>query len=67
MKIRYDGNIYTEKAIVRAADDYSQIAKVTVKFHDQYIECSFSHCQYDEKTTISEFSNYIIDCMNQEN
>lgn len=66
MKIKYDSNIYAEQAIIHAANDYSAIAKVTVKSSDRYIECSFSDCNYDEETTIKEFSNYIIDRMNQE-
>lgn len=66
MKIKYDGNIYAERAVIRAANDYSAIAKVTIASDGRDIKCSFSDCSYDEETTVREFSNYIIGQMNQE-
>lgn len=66
MKIKYDDSIYSEQAIVCAANIYSHIVKITIKHDGNSIECSFEDCRYDVVTTIKEFSNYIIDRMNQE-
>ena len=66
MKIKYDCDIYAKKTIIRATNDYTKIAKINVKTKGHYIECSFLNCVYGEEITMKRFSNYLIDCMNQD-
>lgn len=57
--------LYQRQCVEQAVQDYRALARIRVSHSDGYIVCTFSRCSYDRETTIKEFSNYIIDLMNQ--
>lgn len=58
-------DLYRKECVERAVQDYRALARIKISSADKYIACTFSRCSYDKTTTIREFSNYIIDLMNQ--
>lgn len=64
-KIEFDGDIYNKSAVIRAATGFSNVAKITVTQIGSKILCVLVSSKYNEETTIKEFGNYVIDCMNQ--
>ena len=61
---KFDADIYPQKAIEQSILDFNELCRVETEISDNYIICRFFDCKYDVKTTIDEFSNYIIDLIN---
>ena len=57
--------LYQRECVDQAVQDYRALARIKVSSLDKYIGCTFSRCSYSKETTIKEFSNYVIDLMNQ--
>lgn len=63
--MKLNKSIYSEKCILKAINDYSGLAKISISSINNYFICSFSECKYNEIITKKEFENHIIDIMNQ--
>ena len=58
----FDTDIYKPEAVIKAASDYSGVAKIILRSDSvsgQY-ECILSDCLYDEALTAKEFANYVL-------
>ena len=62
--LRLNKCFYNEALIVRGAEAYQKIAKITVEEEDDYWNCNFQQCVYSDEETIREFENYLICLMN---
>lgn len=63
-KLKLSVQIYTADNIKKAISDYSAIAEIKLSKSKEYYICEFTACKYDEKETIMEFENYLIDLHN---
>ncbi len=61
---KFDADIYSKKAIEQSIIDFNELCRIETETNNNYIICRFFDCKYDIKTTIDEFSNYVIDLMN---
>lgn len=59
-KITVNLEIYSEKTIQKAIQDYHSLAKISVKHRKERATITFWHCKYDENKTVKEFENYLI-------
>lgn len=59
-KIQINSEIFSEKTVKQALDDYKRIAKTSMKNKGEYYIVTFWKCKFDEEQTISEFENYMI-------
>ena len=57
--------LFTIKAIQRAAFDYRKLGDIQVYEVEDYVICEFKNCVYDYETTKSEFEYYVIGLCNQ--
>lgn len=57
-------DIYQEASVIQAIQDFRRLAHIKLKHQGDYFVCAFSRCVYEKETTIHEFSNYVIDLMN---
>ncbi len=56
--------IFTRESVACACERFSDLAEITITERGVYYECRFAHCRWNEKITIREFENYIIDLLN---
>ncbi len=61
---KYHKEIYDKKALLKAIDAYEGIVQITLSEDASYYHCLFSHFESDASLTVSHFSNYLIDLMN---
>ena len=57
--------LFSIKAIQRAAFDYRELADIQVYEVKDYVICEFQNCVYDYEITKREFENYVIGLCNQ--
>ena len=57
--------LFSIKAIQRAAFDYRELADIQVYEVKDYVICEFKNCVYDYEITKREFENYVIGLCNQ--
>ena len=62
--IEFDLNLYDQKCIKKAIDDFYDIAEIISEKCDNKIICRMLASKADINLTACEFSNYIIDLMN---
>lgn len=62
--IEFDLNLYDQKCIKKAIEDFSDIAEIIPEKCDNKIICRVLTSKSDINLTACEFSNYIIDLMN---
>ena len=62
--IEFDLNLYDQKCIKKAIDDFYDIAEIISEKCDNKIICRMLASKADINLTTCEFSNYIIDLMN---
>lgn len=62
--IKFDLNIYDQKCLEKAIEDFSQIAEIVPEKNGDTIICKLLKSKTDIDITACEFSNYIIDLMN---
>ena len=62
--IEFDLNLYDQKCIKKAIEDFSDIAEIISEKCDNKIICRMLASKADINLTVCEFSNYIIDLMN---
>lgn len=62
--IEFDLNLYAQKCIKKAIDDFYDIAEIISEKCDNKIICRMLASKADINLTACEFSNYIIDLMN---
>lgn len=62
--IEFDLNLYDQKCIKKAIEDFSDIAEIIPEKCDNKIICRVLTSKADINLTACEFSNYIIDLMN---
>ena len=62
LKLEFDPEIYTEKAVKKSIEDYRDIAKITFNNSnpDAYI-CNIEHSKYPDEITAVEFANYVLE------
>ena len=60
MKIWFDKTFYSEIAIKRAIKDYAPLAEIKMNSTPECCICTISRSKYPMKTTILEFSNYVL-------
>jgi len=60
----YNLDIYPERIIMQAINDYRGICNIVANIQDSYAVCQFSHGKTDERTIVLEFSNYLIELLN---
>lgn len=56
--------LYTEQQVRLAIYAYSDLARIRLDSNGKYWRCEFFQCQYEEKRTILEFENYLIELCN---
>ena len=61
MILRFDENIYSEKAIIAAIRDFLPIADIGVVKDSGFYICTITRSKFDMQKTAHEFSNYILD------
>lgn len=59
-KIKIRSEIFSEKNIKKALNDYKNITKASFKKGNIYHTITFWKCVYDEELTVKEFENYLI-------
>ncbi len=59
-KISINREVFSDRSIKQALEDYKEIAKTSLKIKDKYAIVTFWFCKYDENQTIREFENYLI-------
>lgn len=64
MQQLYSKQIYDSKILIKAAEDFSKIAEISLQDNDENWICVFSCCLYNEELTAKEYSNYVLDLMN---
>ncbi len=58
--IQFDTSLYSADAVLKAIEDYKDIASIScIKSHNKMI-CSIEHSEYDLDLTAHEFSNYVL-------
>lgn len=62
--IEFDLNLYDQKCIKKAIEDFSDIAEIIPEKCDNKIICRMLASKADINLTACGFSNYIIDLMN---
>ena len=62
--LKLNKSIYEREALVAAVSAFGEVAKISLTEDNSYWICSFDGCRYDEKQTLHEFENYVIDFMN---
>lgn len=62
-KLKLPKEIYEEKKIKQAINDFSYLCKSTIKENSQYYIISFYQCKNSKEQTAHEMENYIIDLM----
>ena len=62
--ITFNKELYTGESVSAAAAAFQSLAKFNISDEQSYIAVSVSDCLYDEKQTLAEFGNYVIDFMN---
>lgn len=65
--IEYDLDIYPLDIIYTAIKDYNNIASIEINTEGNKAIVTFVHCLYQEKLTIKEFGNYLIDLIGADN
>lgn len=56
--------IYPMEEINHVVKEYQKLTHIRVIDREQYWDCIFYACMYDEEQTAAEFENYLIDRMN---
>ena len=56
--------LFEEGKVRRALEDYRALADIHMKIESNHYICTFKDCKYDEKRTMMEFENYVIDLSN---
>lgn len=59
-RIEINREVYSDRVIEQALNDYKGIAKTSQKKKDKFFIITFWLCKYDESRTIKEFENYLI-------
>lgn len=62
----FSKDFYSKSAIIRAINDYSKLAKITLSEESNYYICSFNNCVIASERVKHEFSNYLIEVMNSQ-
>ena len=55
--------IYTEKCILKAIEDFSSVCDVEICKDNKYICCDFNNFSIDKNIIKKEFENYVIGYM----
>ncbi|MBR5502798.1 MAG: HxsD-like protein [Oscillospiraceae bacterium] len=61
IKKTFDLDIYPQRTIRKAAEDYKHICSITVLPIGSTATCVFRSSKLDENTVCREFCNYLID------
>lgn len=64
MTLRLNKELYEKDSLQDAVDAFQELAKIEVREQDSYWIVCFRQCRYEEKQTVAEFENYLIDRMN---
>lgn len=64
MTLRLNKELYEKDSLQDAVNAYRELAKIEVQEQDFYWIIQFGQCRYEEKQTVAEFENYLIDRMN---
>lgn len=64
MTLRLNKELYEKDSLQDAMNAYRELAKIEVQEQDFYWIIQFWQCRYEEKQTVAEFENYLIDRMN---
>ena len=62
--LKLNKSIYEREAVAAAISAFGEVATISLTEDNSYWICSFDGCRYDEKQTLHEFENYVIDFMN---
>jgi hypothetical protein len=61
----YSKDLYPQKVIETAIEDYKNISKIIVSSNKNGFVCCFSDCLVDETRVVAEFDNYLIELINK--
>lgn len=64
MILRLNKEIYHGNALRDAVKSYEGLAEIQWEEQSSYWVVTFRECRYEEKQTVAEFENYLIDRMN---
>ena len=56
--------LYPERLIEKAIGNYQGIAEITYSKNTDFAKMFFEKCLYDEKQTVQEFENHLIELCN---
>lgn len=62
--MEFDLRIYDVGAIRSAAAAFRELAHIELEMRNQKLLCTFTECKFGKNTTMREFGNYVIGCMN---
>lgn len=65
MTLRFKQSLYSLDAIKRATIDYDDICKIEIQADSRYVNCLFTDSKVDTRLAIKEFSNYVLELMNE--
>jgi hypothetical protein len=63
-KLLLDGEIYPVKLIVKAIENYGQIAKISLQEEKTHFVLAFEDCHFPVQQTLLEFENHLIELSN---
>jgi len=64
MQQLFNKQIYDSECLRKAAEDFSTIAEISLQDNDKNWICIFSRCLNNDELTVKEYSNYVLDLMN---
>lgn len=59
--------MYSKEVILFAIKQYQELSMIKIVDRGKYWECLFSNCCYNQKITMMEFENYLINIINVRN
>lgn len=62
--LKMSTEIYDKETVLNAVEAYKELCTIKFLEANDYFECVFENCKYDETVTVSEFENYVIDLTN---
>lgn len=65
-RLRLNRILYKKETIIKAIDDFNELASINLNINEHYYICEFNSCYYDSHQTINEFENYLIDLSNKD-
>lgn len=60
-KLELSKFLYKREIIIKAINDFGELALITLDTKENYYICVFNSCYYDVQQTVDEFENYLID------